>query len=75
MHSEEEQIFLTYPFEGYIPEESKQKILLFKFMQYGLWLLLAKVKEQYDNNFEKYDIHRFKNAYQFMHQYQEQYEK
>nr|WP_044612370.1 choline kinase family protein [Candidatus Hamiltonella defensa] len=74
-NSEEEQIFLTYYFERNIPKESKQKILLFKFMQYVLWPLWAKVKEQYDDNFEKYDINRFKNAYQFMRQYQEQYEK
>jgi len=71
----EEQIFLNAYFQGNIPDESKQKILLFKFTQDVLWTLWTMVKEKYGDDFQQYGINRFKNAYKLMRQYKEEYEE
>lgn len=66
---EEEELFLSYYFNGSIDKVSKEKILIFKICQDILWSLWTLIKEASGENFGSYGKDRFKRGLNFIREY------
>ncbi len=71
----EEELFLSYYFNGEVSKENQQKILIFKICQDMLWSVWTLAKEAQGEKFGNYGEYRFNRAKRLIKEYGEIYEK
>jgi thiamine kinase-like enzyme/choline kinase/predicted transcriptional regulator len=72
---ETKQLFLEQYFQGEIPGEAREKILIFEICQDILWSAWTRLKEQKGEDFGTYGTDRLQRAARRKKEYEERYEK